>query len=188
MFVVGPAYHFLLRNRLPLGFANADRRFWISAMGTNATIALIGGIMIYFLGIGPFLVVQLPITLLAATIGVWLFYVQHQFEDTVWAEDHAWNLHYAALFGSSHYELPSVLNWITANIGVHHVHHLNSRIPYYRLPQVLRDIPRFTKNRRLTLMQGFVCMRLRLWDEDQQKLVSFSEARELKVDATSEMK
>ena len=185
MFVVGPAYHFLLRNRLPLGFANADRRFWISAMGTNATIALVGGIMIYFLGIGPFLVVHLPITLLAATIGVWLFYVQHQFEDTVWAEDHAWNLHYAALFGSSHYELPSVLNWITANIGVHHVHHLNSRIPYYRLPQVLRDIPRFTKNRRITLMQGFVCMRFRLWDEDQQKMVSFSEARELKVDATS---
>jgi omega-6 fatty acid desaturase (delta-12 desaturase) len=188
MFVVGPAYYFLLRNRLPLGFSNADRRFWISAMGTNATIALVGGIMIYFLGVGPFLVVHLPITLLAATIGVWLFYVQHQFEDTVWAEDHAWNSHYAALFGSSHYELPSVLNWITANIGVHHVHHLNSRIPYYRLPQVLRDFPGFTKNRRLTLMQGFGCMRLRLWDEGQRKLVSFSEARELKAVATSGLK
>ena len=188
MFVVGPAYHFLLRNRLPLGFANADRRFWISTMGTNAAIALVGGFMIYFLGAVPFLLVHLPITLLAATIGVWLFYVQHQFEDTVWANDDAWNLYDTAFFGSSHYELPTVLNWITANIGVHHVHHLNSRIPYYRLPQVLRDIPSFTKNRRLTLMQSFVCMRLRLWDEDQQKLVSFSEARELKVDATSGMK
>ena len=188
MFVVGPAYHFLLRNRLPLGFANADRRFWISAMGTNAAIALVGGFMIYFLGAVPFLLVHLPITLLAATIGVWLFYVQHQFEDTVWANDHAWNLYDTAFFGSSHYELPTVLNWITANIGVHHVHHLNSRIPYYRLPQVLRDIPSFTKNRRLTLRQSFVCMKLRLWDEDQQKLVSFAEARELKVDATSGMK
>ncbi len=179
MFVVGPAYHFLLRNRLPLGFASADRRFWISAMGTNATIALVAGIMIYFLGAGPFLFVHLPITLLASTIGVWLFYVQHQFEDTVWAEDHAWNSNYAALFGSSHYDLPCGLNWITANIGMHHVHHLNSRIPYYRLPQVLRDFPGFTKIRRLTLMQGFVCMRLRLWDEGQRKLVSFSEARAL---------
>jgi len=188
MFVVGPAYHFLLRNRLPLGFASADRRFWISAMGTNAAIALVGGFMIYFLGAVPFLLVHLPITLLAATIGVWLFYVQHQFEDTVWANDHAWNLYDTAFFGSSHYELPTVLNWITANIGVHHVHHLNSRIPYYRLPQVLRDIPSFTKNRRLTLRQSFVCMKLRLWDEDQQKLVSFAEARELKVDATSGMK
>ena len=188
MFVVGPAYHFLLRNRLPLGFANADRRFWISAMGTNAAIALVGGFMMYFLGAVPFLLVHLPITLLAATIGVWLFYVQHQFEDTVWANDHAWNLYDTAFFGSSHYELPTVLNWITANIGVHHVHHLNSRIPYYRLPQVLRDIPSFTKNRRLTLRQSFVCMKLRLWDEDQQKLVSFAEARELKVDATSGMK
>ena len=85
MFGVGPAYHFLLRNRLPLGFSHADRRYWISTMGTNATIALVAGIMIYFLGAAPFLLVQLPITLLAASIGIWLFYVQHQFEDTVWA-------------------------------------------------------------------------------------------------------
>ena len=182
MFVVGPAYHFLLRNRLPLGFANADRRFWISAMGTNATIALVAGIMIYFLGAGPFLVVQLPITLLASSIGVWLFYVQHQFEDTVWVEDHAWKPHNAALYGSSHYDLPSVLSWITANIGVHHVHHLNSRIPYYHLPQVLRDFPELTGIRRLTLMQSFVCVRLRLWDESQRKLVSFSETRALQAE------
>ncbi len=182
MFVVGPAYHFLLRNRLPLGFANADRRFWISAMGTNATIALVAGIMIYFLGVGPFLVVQLPITLLAATIGVWLFYVQHQFEDTVWAEDHAWTSHDAALFGSSHYDLPGVLSWLTAHIGVHHVHHLSSRIPFYRLPHVLRDFPELTRIRRLTLMQSFVCVKLRLWDEGQRKLVSFSEARRLQAE------
>ena len=182
MFVVGPAYHFLLRNRLPLGFANADRRFWISAMGTNATIALVAGIMIYFLGAGPFLVVQLPITLLAATIGVWMFYVQHQFEDTYWAEDKTWKLHDAALYGSSHYDLPAVLSWITANIGVHHVHHLNSRIPFYSLPQVLRDFPELVNVRRLTLMQSLVCLKLRLWDESQRKLVSFSETRALQAE------
>ena len=177
MFVVGPAYVFLLRNRLPPGFSRADWRFWISAMGTNATIALVAGIMIFFLGAGPFLLVQFPITLLASSIGVWLFYVQHQFEYTFWAEDHAWKSHDAALYGSSHYDLPGVLSWLTANIGVHHVHHLSSRIPYYRLPQVLRDFPELANIRRLTLMQSFVCVRLRLWDEGQQKLVSFSQAR-----------
>lgn len=179
MFVVGPAYHFLLRNRLPLGFAQGDRRFWISAMGTNATIAIVGGAMVYFLGAVPFLVVQLPITLLAATIGVWLFYVQHQFEDTVWAGDDTWTSDEAALLGSSHYQLPGFLNWITANIGIHHVHHLSCRIPFYRLPQVLRDFPELTGIRRLTLMQSFVCAKLRLWDEGQRKLVSFADARAL---------
>ena len=181
MFGIGPAFHFLLRNRLPLGFTRAGRRFWISAMGTNATIALTAGIMIYFLGAGPFLLVQLPMTLLASSIGVWLFYVQHQFEDTFWDESSAWKSQDAALYGSSYYDLPGALRWLTANIGVHHVHHLSSRIPYYRLPQVLRDFPEFTKIGRLTLMQSFVCVKLRLWDEDKRKLVSFAEARVLQA-------
>ena len=145
-------------------------------MGTNATIALVASILIFFLGAGPLLLVQLPITLLAASIGVWLFYVQHQFEDTYWFEGHAWKSHDAALFGSSHYDLPGVLSWITANIGVHHVHHLSSRIPYYRMQQVLREIPELAKVRRLTLMQSFAHARLRLWDEGQRKMISFSEA------------
>jgi omega-6 fatty acid desaturase (delta-12 desaturase) len=85
--------------------------------------------------LGPFLAVQLPITLLASSAGVWLFYVQHQFENTCWDRDRAWTFQEAALRGSSHYDLPSVLRWFTANIGVHHIHHLNSRIPYYRLSQ-----------------------------------------------------
>jgi len=178
-FGVGPAYYFLLRNRLPRGFSTAGRRFWISAMGTNATIVLAAGIMIYFLRAGHFLFVHLPIILLASSIGVWLFYVQHQFENTYWAEEDAWKVHDAALYGSSHYDLPGVLRWITANIGVHHVHHLSSRIPYYRLPQVLRDFPELAKIGRLTLPQSLVCARLRLWDESQRKLISFSEARAL---------
>jgi len=177
LFGLGPAYIFLLRNRFPLGFGQTDWRYWASAMGTNAGIALIAGIMIYFLGAGPFLLVQLPITLFAASIGIWLFYVQHQFEDTFWAEDDTWKSHDAALRGSSHYDLPCVLSWFTANIGVHHVHHIASRIPYYRLPQVLRDFPEFSKARRLTLWQSFVCAKLRLWDEGQRKLISFSAAR-----------
>jgi omega-6 fatty acid desaturase (delta-12 desaturase) len=151
-------------------------------MGTNASAAVVIGIMIYFLGAGPFLLVQLPITLLATSAGVWMFYVQHQFEETYWDRNEDWKLHDAALYGSSHYDLPGILPWLTANIGVHHVHHLSSRIPYYRLPQILRDFPELTNVRRLTLMQSLACVKFRLWDENRRKLVSFAEARALPAD------
>jgi omega-6 fatty acid desaturase (delta-12 desaturase) len=120
-------------------------------MATNSAIALVVGTLVWLVGIQAFLFVHLPITLLAATVGVWLFYVQHQFEHTTWDDDGAWNAHHAALYGSSHYELPAPLNWLTANIGVHHVHHLCSRIPYYRLTRVLRDHPELRNVSRLTL-------------------------------------
>jgi omega-6 fatty acid desaturase (delta-12 desaturase) len=132
----------------------------------------------WLVGVGPFLIVHLPIMLLAASIGVWLFYVQHQFEDTVWAKDRSWNLHDVALRGSSYYDLPRVLHWFTANIGVHHIHHLSSRIPYYRLPRVLRDFPDLRNVSRLTLLESFMCVRLALWDEAQQRLISFREMRQ----------
>jgi acyl-lipid omega-6 desaturase (Delta-12 desaturase) len=106
-------------------------------------------------------------------MGVWLFYIQHQFEDTLWAKDRAWNLHEAALHGSSHYDLPIVMRWFTANIGIHHVHHLCSRVPFYRLPRVLRDYPEFRSAGRLTLVQSLACVRLALWDETRRRLVSF---------------
>ncbi|MGA8798303.1 MAG: fatty acid desaturase, partial [Pseudolabrys sp.] len=102
-------------------------------------------------------------------------YVQHQFEHTVWDRDGNWGLHDAALHGSSHYDLPAVLRWFTANIGVHHVHHLCSRIPYYRLPRVLRDYPELREVGRVTLLEIFRCVRLVLWDEVQRRLVSFGE-------------
>ena len=104
-------------------------------MATNLAIAVIVAGLIWLVGVGPFLLVHLPIMLLAASIGVWLFYVQHQFEETYWEHADGWDLHEAALHGSSHYDLPAVLRWFTANIGMHHVHHLSSRIPYYRLPR-----------------------------------------------------
>src|SRR5256886_8111163 len=147
-------------------------------MATNAAIALVIGIVIWFVGIGPFLLVHLPIMLLAASIGVWLFYVQHQFEDTFWASERGWNLQEAALHGSSHYDLPGILRWFTANIGVHHVHHLCSRIPFYRLPQVLRNHPELKGIGRLTLLQSLGCVRLVLWDESRRRLISFRELAE----------
>ncbi len=100
---------------------------------------------------------------------------EHQFEHTIWARDREWHLHDAALRGSSLYGLPAFLRWVTANIGVHHVHHLYSRIPYYLLPEVLRDHPELREIGRLTLVESLRCMRLALWDEEQGRLVSFRE-------------
>lgn len=176
MFVLGPAYLFIVKHRLPIGFTHHGWP-WLSTMATNAAIALIVVVMMWLVGVKPFLLVHLPIVLLSSSIGVWLFYVQHQFEDTFWAKTPDWTLHEAALHGSSHYDLPGVLRWFTANIGVHHVHHLCSRIPYYRLPRVLRDHPELEGIGRLTLAQSLSCVRLVLWDEAGRRLISFRELR-----------
>jgi omega-6 fatty acid desaturase (delta-12 desaturase) len=175
MFGIGPAYLFILQHRLPVGLMRRGWQPWLSTMATNAAIAAVIGTLIWFIGIGSFLLVHLPIMLLAASVGVWLFYVQHQFEDTFWAENRAWNVHTAALHGSSHYDLPAVLRWFSANIGVHHVHHLCSRIPYYRLPDVLREHPELVATGRLTLIESLRCVRLVLWDERKRRLISFRE-------------
>jgi acyl-lipid omega-6 desaturase (Delta-12 desaturase) len=175
MFGIGPAYHFVLRYRLPIGLMRSGWQPWLSTMATNIAIAILFATMIWLVGVGPFLLVQLPITLLGASIGVWLFYVQHQFEDTFWTPDEGWNFHVAALRGSSHYDLPHVLRWFTANIGVHHVHHLCSRIPYYRLPRVLRDHPQLAAVGRLTLLESLRCVRVGLWDEGRRRGISFRE-------------
>ena len=176
MFGVGPTYLFILRYRLPIGMMRNGWRPWLSTMGTNLAIAVLIAGMIWLVGLGPFLLVHLPIVVLAASIGVWLFYVQHQFEDTSWSRDEAWSFHEAALHGSSHYHLPGVLRWFTANIGVHHVHHLCSRIPCYRLPDVLRDHPELAAVGRITLLQSLRCVPRALWDEKGRRLISFREA------------
>jgi omega-6 fatty acid desaturase (delta-12 desaturase) len=178
MFGVGPAYLFIIQHRLPVGLMRGGWRPWLSAMATNVAIVSLVATMIWLVGLGPFLLVQLPIILLAASAGVWLFYVQHQFENTAWARDGIWNLQNVALHGSSHYALPGLLRWFTANIGVHHIHHLCSRIPCYRLPLVLRDHPELHGIGRLTLLQSLRCVSLVLWDEGQQRLVSFREMRQ----------
>ena len=174
MFGVGPAFLFLLQHRLPGGQMRAGWQPWLSAMGTNAGIMAFAAVMVWLIGAGPFLMVHLPIVVLAGSMGVWLFYVQHQFEDTYWAEDGTWKHADAALQGSSHYDLPVGLRWLTGNIGVHHVHHLYSRIPFYRLAQVVRDYPALAGIRRITLWRSFGLVRLTLWDEEQQRLLPFS--------------
>jgi len=173
MFGIGPAYLFLLQYRLPIGLMRDGWRPWLSAMATNLAIALAALVLILAVGIGPFLLVQLPIVVLGASLGVWLFYVQHQFETTTWSRPPDWTHAEAALHGSSYYDLPPVLRWMTANIGVHHVHHLCSRIPFYRLPEVLRRHPELKSIGRITLADSLRSVRLVLWDEANGRLVPF---------------
>ncbi len=177
MFIVGPTYIFLLDNRLPFNFFKSGARYWVSAMGTNLGILAIASLLIYAMGPAAFFTIFLATTAIAAAIGVWLFYIQHQFEETVWEEAEEWQLHEAALYGSSHYDLPPIFRWLTANIGIHHVHHLYSKIPFYRLRSVLHDNPQLAEIRRLTFFDSLKCINLQLWDEDNRKLVSFAQAR-----------
>ena len=179
MFGVGPAYMFLLQQRLPIGMMKAGWAPWISAMGTNLAVVALVALALAFGGAGPLLLTYLPAVLLAASVGVWLFYVQHQFETTYWARRPDWRMEEAALEGSSHYDLPPVLRWITANIGLHHIHHVSSRIPYYRLREALIDHPELEAKSRLTLGESLRCVPLTLWDEETRRLVSFRQATRL---------
>ncbi len=124
------------------------------------------GLLIWGAGLAPFLIVHLLIFAIGGAVAVWFFYVQHQFEETTWEATADWSQPEAALHGSSFYDLPPPLPWLSGNIGVHHVHHLSSGIPFYRLPEVLRDHPELKEvGRRLTLRESLACVRLALWDE-----------------------
>jgi acyl-lipid omega-6 desaturase (Delta-12 desaturase) len=177
LFGLGPAYLFVVQQRYPSGEALRRWRAWVSPMTTNAAIAALLVAAMWLVGVQPFLLVHVPIVLLAASIGVWLFYIQHQFEETFWARAGTWTIAEAALHGSSHYDLPLVLRWFTANIGVHHVHHMCSRIPYYRLARVLRDHPELKSVGRITLPQSIRCIRFALWDEERGRMISFRQLR-----------
>lgn len=172
----GPFWVFLIKYRLPIDAANATRADWISTMATNAAIlgAVLGLGQVF--AVATVLWVHVPIILITATIGIWLFYVQHQFEDTVSDQGEGWNMREAAFYGSSHFDLPPVLRWITGYIGVHHVHHLSSRIPFYRMAEVLADLPDVAAINRIGLGDGFSCARLHLWDEDARRLVGYDSA------------
>jgi len=176
LFGIGPAFVFFIQHRLPYGLLRGGWRPWVSAMTTNAAVALLVFAALWF-GAGRFLIVYVPVVLVAATVGVWLFYVQHQFEETRWDREGDWTFHEAALHGSSHYDLPPVLRWITANIGIHHIHHLSSRVPFYRLSEVLRDKPELRDVGRMTLRQSLRTVRLALWDEEKRRMVTFRQER-----------
>jgi omega-6 fatty acid desaturase (delta-12 desaturase) len=177
MFGLGPAFVFFLMQRLPIGLMRSGWRPWASVLGNSAAIVAGLGALIWLFGPAPVLVINIVTMLLAATIGVWLFYIQHQFEGASWVRNSEWSRDAAALTGSSHYDLPPVLRWFTANIGVHHVHHLSARIPFYHLPKVLNDHPELQPMSRVGVWESFRCARLALWDEAERRLVSFRDAR-----------
>jgi omega-6 fatty acid desaturase (delta-12 desaturase) len=179
LFGFGPSYLFLLQNRLPIGLMKAGAKYWYSALGTNVAIfAALAGV-IYFISWHAFLLIFLPSIITGATIGLWLFYVQHQFEETYWDRDENWDLHDAALHGSSHYILPEPLQWLTGNIGIHHVHHIYARIPFYRLKEVLKDYPVLKDAQRLTIRESLACVKLQFWDENTRELLSYRKMKEV---------
>jgi omega-6 fatty acid desaturase (delta-12 desaturase) len=177
LFGLAPSYLFLLQHRIPLGLMRKGWRPWLSTMATNLAIVALCGGFVWLIGFGAFVAVYVPMIVVAASIGVWLFFVQHQFEDTFWKDGESWTHPQASLHGSSYYDLPAPLRWLTANIGVHHVHHLNSRIPFYRLSEVLRAHPELKSIGRLTLLESFRCVRLALWDKSRNRLISFRARR-----------
>ena len=179
LFGLGPAWHFLLRQRIPTGHPLHQRADWASVLGTDVAIAALIAAMALTMGLREFLVAYLPVVLLAGTIGVWLFYVQHQFAETYWDGAADWSFQAAALEGASFYDLPRPLHWVTGYIGFHHIHHLSSRIPNYRLRDCFTENPELRQAKRLSLLSSIRCARLTLWDETSRRLVSFREARRL---------
>ncbi|MDX1436305.1 MAG: fatty acid desaturase [Anaerolineales bacterium] len=171
MFTVGSAAVFLIAHRFP--YQTTGKRERYSVYWTNlALLAIFIGAALT-IGWQAYILIQLPIIILASTLGVWLFYVQHQFEDVYWERHEDWSFEAAALEGSSFYKLPKVLQWFTGNIGYHHIHHLSPRIPNYKLQACHEENPIFQEVEPLTLMSSLRSLSLRLWDEDQRIMVGF---------------
>ena len=168
---------FALKHRFPWDIPRRWRREWASVWKTNAVLLAVVVLLAMTIGLKAALMVHLPVLLVTAAVGVWLFYVQHQFEETYWHEHADWSYFEAALQGSSHLVLPRPLQWITASIGIHHVHHLSARIPNYRLQECLNENPELQHATQITIWEGIRMLRLSLWDEDSRRLVSFREAR-----------
>ncbi len=174
---VGPLLYFGLIQRCTYMLPASWKRERRSVHLTNVMIV----VSYIFLGwlVGPwvFVKIQVPIVALASSLGSWLFYIQHQFEPTFWEHDDDWDFNLAATHGSSFLDLPGPLRWLTANIGFHHIHHLDSRIPNYELQKCHRALPELPPVERLTLISSLRCLHLKLWDEESRRLISFREAR-----------
>ncbi|MCA1765506.1 MAG: fatty acid desaturase [Desulfobulbaceae bacterium] len=169
---LGALFSFLLRFRLPAR-KGAKHKERMSVVYTNLLIVAVVLTATLTMAWRTYLLIQLPVIWLAGAMGVWLFYVQHQFEGGYWARSRDWDALRAAMEGSSFYKLPPVLRWFSGNIGYHHVHHLNPRIPNYLLKQCCEEIPALKDKLPLTIRQSLSGIRLKLWDEERRKLVGF---------------
>jgi omega-6 fatty acid desaturase (delta-12 desaturase) len=182
LFGLVPTLMFVVLQRFPTG-AQKLKRVRASVYWTNvALVILFGGLMALF-GWQAVLLVHAPVIIISSSVGTWLFFVQHQFEDTYWADENSWDYTMAALQGSSYYKLPKVLQWFTGNIGFHHIHHLSPRIPNYLLEKCHEENPLFQQTVVLTLRSSLRSIFLTLWDEEQKKLISFRHLKQRRFEA-----
>jgi len=173
LFVISPLFLFLFVHRIPLkGRKREHRSVWL----TNVALLMIAILMSLLFGFKTYAILQVSIIALAASVGVWLFYVQHQYEEVYWQRHNVWDYATAAVEGSSFYKLPKVLQWFTGNIGFHHIHHLSPRIPNYNLEACHNANPELHVEP-LTLLKSFKCIRYRLWDEANFRLIGFGELK-----------
>lgn len=177
MLVIGPLAMFIVAHRFPS--VHSGPREKRSVHLTSAALVLITAGMSYLIGFVPFISVMLPTLWIAGMFGLWLFYVQHQFDETYWEHHEEWDFLESALKGSSFYKLPKVLQFFSGNIGFHHIHHLSPRIPNYRLNTVQNEVPLFHSVKPVTFFSSLRFLVLRLWDEEQHKLVGFRTIREM---------
>ena len=177
LFIIGPIILFFIVHRLP------KKKFGPqgckSVHATNLGILLMIAAMSFLIGLKAYLLIQLPVLMIAASAGVWLFYVQHQFEGVYWDRDENWDYVAAALKGSSFYKLPKVLQWFTGSIGFHHIHHLSPRIPNYYLEKCYKENPLFQQVQPITLIKSLKSLKFRLWDEAHHQLVGFDQLKKL---------
>jgi acyl-lipid omega-6 desaturase (Delta-12 desaturase) len=175
MFGLGPLYLFLISNRF--NRKGAKRKERINTYVINVSIAVIYALLIWAVGWQAFLIIQLPILFIAGAAGIWLFYVQHQFEDSYFENEEEWDYVKAAVDGSSYYKLPKIIEWLTGSIGYHHVHHLSPRVPNYNLEKAHESTPPLQKATTITLATSLKSIRFRLYDEDSKTFVSFKEIK-----------
>jgi len=168
---LGPIYTFLIENRVWQKGAKKKER--ASVIITNLMILAIIIALGFTIGFREYVMIQLPIIFIAGVFGIWLFYVQHQFQGVYWARHDKWNRLKAALQGSSYYKLPKVLQWFSGNIGLHHIHHVRPNIPNYNLQQCYDDIPALQQVKPLTIRESLKSLGMKLWDEKNQELVGF---------------
>jgi omega-6 fatty acid desaturase (delta-12 desaturase) len=171
MFLFGPFIIFLIGHRFAGRQAKSRERY--SVYITNLVLLAILAVAHFTIGLKAYALVQLPILFLGASVGIWLFYVQHQFEGVYWERHERWDYIIAALYGSSYYKLPRLLQWFTGNIGFHHIHHLSPRIPNYFLEKCHQEVAYDPPLQSLTLRSSLRSLRLRLWDEERRRLVGF---------------
>lgn len=177
MFALGPFYLFLIFNRLNRKDARTKER--VNTYITNASIVALYTGLCLVVGWQAFLLIQLPIMFVSGSLGIWLFYVQHHFEGVYFEEEKKWDFVKAAIDGSSYFKLPKVLQWLTGNIGFHHVHHLCPKVPNYNLEVVHDCTPAFQEATTITLVSSLKALRFRLWDESSKTFVSFQEIKPL---------